>query len=222
MLLNSLLIYPKAQADSRRRYLSFDVGDVVFPRLQPYRQKSLAKRINEKLSPRYFGPYTIVRKVGPVSYELQLPPSSKVHPIFHVSLLRPARGYSVTSSPPPLPLSADLEFMVGPEKVLSHRWVKESGILTLELLIQWRQRPVEEATWEDSDLLAHQFPSFRLEDKVSFQEGCTNTNPTPLKTYSRRQRGSGDKALGSIDQVQLLQFLGLAHVEDDPFNQVVE
>uniref|UniRef100_A0A3Q7HLR3 Tf2-1-like SH3-like domain-containing protein n=1 Tax=Solanum lycopersicum TaxID=4081 RepID=A0A3Q7HLR3_SOLLC len=40
-------------------------------------QKSLAKRINEKLSPRHFGPYKIIRRVGPVSYELKLPETSK-------------------------------------------------------------------------------------------------------------------------------------------------
>jgi len=186
----------KSQADSKRRDLSFNVGDVVFLRLRPYRQKSLAKRLNEKLSPRYFGPYKIVRQVGPVSYELQLPETSKVHPIFHVSLLRPARGCSDIASPPPLPLSGELEFMVEPEKVLSHRWVKESGVPTLELLIQWRRCPVEEASWEDYDLLAVQFPLFCLEDKASFQGGCTDTNP-PLKTYFRRKYRQKNKELNS-------------------------
>lgn len=94
----------KSQADSNRRDMSFQVGDAVPLRLQPYRQRSLAKRTNEKLSPRFFGPYTIVRKVGPVAYELQLPPSSKVHPIFHVSLLRPTHSYPVDSTTPPLPI----------------------------------------------------------------------------------------------------------------------
>lgn len=60
----------KSQADSKRGDLSFEVGDAVLLYLQLYRQKSLAKRSNEKLSPRYFGPYTIVREVGPVAYEL--------------------------------------------------------------------------------------------------------------------------------------------------------
>ncbi|KAH0681164.1 hypothetical protein KY284_022249 [Solanum tuberosum] len=57
----------KSQDDSKRRDLSFNVGDVVYLRLQPYRHKSLAKRLSEKLSPRYFGPYKIVRRVGPIS-----------------------------------------------------------------------------------------------------------------------------------------------------------
>ncbi|XP_070006003.1 uncharacterized protein [Nicotiana sylvestris] len=158
-------IQDEISIDSKRRDLSFNVGDAVFLRLQPYRQKSLAKRPNEKLS-RYFGPYKIVRKVGPVSYEVQLPQTSKVHPIFHVSLLRPTLGCSDVTSPPPLPLLGELELMLESEKVLSHRWVKESRVSTLELLIQWRHRSIEEASWEDYDLLAVQFPSFWLEDKL--------------------------------------------------------
>ncbi|KAH0664533.1 hypothetical protein KY284_029464 [Solanum tuberosum] len=64
--------------------------------------------------------------------------------------------------------------------------VKEAGSSSLELLIHWVDRPLEEASWENYDLIAEQFPSFRLEDKATFQGGCTDTN-APLRTYSRRK-----------------------------------
>ena len=42
-----------------------------------------------KLSPRFIGPFEVLKRVGEVAYELALPPSlSGVHPIFHVSMLR--------------------------------------------------------------------------------------------------------------------------------------
>lgn len=74
----------KTQANKHRREVEYNVGDMVFLKIQPYKLKSLAKRVNQKLSPRYYGPYEIERKVGAVAYKLKLPPDSKVHPVFHV------------------------------------------------------------------------------------------------------------------------------------------
>ena len=45
----------KLLADKHRRELTFEVGDWVYLKIQPYRLKSLAKKRNEKLSPRFFG-----------------------------------------------------------------------------------------------------------------------------------------------------------------------
>ena len=45
----------KHYANAKRRELSFEAGDLVFLKLQPYCQKSLTKRVNEKLAPRFFG-----------------------------------------------------------------------------------------------------------------------------------------------------------------------
>jgi len=55
--------------------------------LQPYRQSTLKQKGGEKLQSRFFGPYRVIKRVGDVAYELELPPRSKIHNIFHVSCL---------------------------------------------------------------------------------------------------------------------------------------
>jgi len=71
------------------------VGDLVFFRLRPYRQSSLNKSGAEKLKPRFYGPYRIIRKVREVAYELGLPKGRKIHNVFHVSCLKKSLGEQI-------------------------------------------------------------------------------------------------------------------------------
>ncbi|KAM0028068.1 putative nucleotidyltransferase, Ribonuclease H [Helianthus debilis subsp. tardiflorus] len=174
------------QANQKRRELMFQVGAYVFLKIQPYRQKTLAKRRYEKLSPRFFGPYRIKRAVGPVAYELELPPEARIHLVFHISMLKPAHGSFSSVPTTPLPITKDWEIDLQPNSVITHRWVYEVGQPVLELLISWCNRPIEESTWETYDLVAEQFPAFRLEDKTFYREGSNDRSP-PLKVYSRRK-----------------------------------
>ena len=55
----------KQQADQHRNERSFDVGDLVFLQLQPYKQISLKQaKKDHKLSPKYYGPYKVLQKIG--------------------------------------------------------------------------------------------------------------------------------------------------------------
>ena len=86
----------KATTDKHRRELHFQVGDMVLVKLQPYKQHSIHGRKNHKLSAKYYGPYKVVAIIGKVSYRLELPATSKVHPVFHVSLLKKVSGQHPT------------------------------------------------------------------------------------------------------------------------------
>ena len=77
----------KSYADVRRRPLEFEVGDHVFLKVMPKRGVvRFGKR--GKLSPRFIGPFEILKRIGVVAYRLALPPNmSSVHEVFHVSML---------------------------------------------------------------------------------------------------------------------------------------
>ena len=78
----------KSYADHRRKDLEFLVGDFVFLKISPFKGVMRFGK-KGKLSPRYMGPFQILQRIGKTAYELALPPSmDKVHPVFHVSMLR--------------------------------------------------------------------------------------------------------------------------------------
>ena len=70
-----------------------------------------------KLAPRYFGPFEIRSKVGEVAYRLVLPPKlSRIHPVFHVSILRKyIPDTSHVLQPQTVELSEDLTYEEYPE-----------------------------------------------------------------------------------------------------------
>lgn len=124
----------KYQADKRRSDHSFNVGDHVFLKLQPYVQTSLAPRAHNKLSFKYFGPFEIIEKIGTVAYKLLLPAESSVHPVFHVSLLKPALSLNtqVSSSLPDVANALQV-----PEQVLQRRLHPCGDGSVPQVLVKW-------------------------------------------------------------------------------------
>ena len=105
----------KAQANQHKSDKTFQVGDWVYLRLHPYRQLSLSIKGFNKLSPRYFGPFQILQKLGQVAYKLALPPSCLIHPVFHVSSLNANLGTHI--SPIPTLPRLDSEGFLNPEPI---------------------------------------------------------------------------------------------------------
>lgn len=74
-------------ANEKRRDVSFKPGDRIL--LSSQRLKiALAENAKEKFQPRYYGPYTVLKVVTPVTYKLDLPPALKLHPVIHAKYLK--------------------------------------------------------------------------------------------------------------------------------------
>lgn len=86
--------------------LNFSVEDRVYLKLRQAQLKTFSPKAVSKLSPKFYGPYEVLAWVGKAAYKLQLPAEISIHPVFHVSLLKPSPGTSPVSATLPLAVPA--------------------------------------------------------------------------------------------------------------------
>ena len=148
----------KQQSDLHRNERVSKVRDWVYLRLQPYKQQPTAYRGSNKPSPRFFGPYKVLERIGQVAYRLDLPTKSAIHPVFHVSCLKAKLGnHNISVSMLPSFNSQGILTLESAAVLQSKSHQLRRRIIT-QLLIQWQGASVEDATWEDLFCLQQQFP----------------------------------------------------------------
>ena len=76
------------QIDSQRRAMEYQEGDQVLLSTRHIQ----FRHCPEKLQKRYVGPFKVIQKINRAAYPLQLPDDWSMHPVFHVSLLKPWRA----------------------------------------------------------------------------------------------------------------------------------
>jgi hypothetical protein len=148
----------KIQADKHRIDREFQVGDKVLLKLQPYVQNSVVSRSHPKLAFKFFGPFTVLQRVGSVAYRLELPSTALVHPVFHVSQLKPF-------IPKYTPVFSDISQLVDlsgvtvkPLQIVDRRLVKKGNKPVIQVQVLWSGFPTDATTWEDFDVLKNRFP----------------------------------------------------------------
>ncbi|KAJ1578820.1 hypothetical protein NDA15_000014 [Ustilago hordei] len=130
------------QYNRKHKDIEFKVGDMVYINRRNWK----TRRPTPKLDTRFAGPYPVQERVGRRAYRITLPANLRVHDVFHVSMLEPAKTSSLphrTDQPiiPSLP-DEDLDFEV--EALID----KRSFNGTTEYKVLWRGYSEEAASWE--------------------------------------------------------------------------
>ena len=144
----------KQQEDQHHSERSFDVGDWVFLRLQPYKQMSLKQyKKDNKLLPKCYGPYKVLQNIGTMAYKLDLPTSSRVHSVFHVSCLKKVIGENLPVQTIFPELDEEGKIILEPEAVIETRTRQLQNRSISEYLIKWKNLPTKDSTWEDENFI---------------------------------------------------------------------
>ena len=128
-----------------RRQVSFKVGQKLWLNVKNF---TLSQGLTTKFMAKFAGPFLVVKQVFDDAYKLALPPEIKVHPVFHVSLLK---EYFEDSMRP----EREQVLRPVPKLVENHEEYKVETILNMcklrsrdtEYLVKWRGYHVKEATW---------------------------------------------------------------------------
>ena len=91
--------------------------------------------------------HKVLQKIGSVAYKLELPPSSRIHPVFHVSCLKKVIGTNIRAQTILPELDTEGSIILEPEAILNQRTRQLRSRAITEVLIQWHGMQPEDATW---------------------------------------------------------------------------
>ena len=148
-------------ANRHRSPREFSEGTLVYLRV-PKDSETLSTGRVKKLSPRYCGPFRVLRRIGQTAYKIDLPSSVRVHPVFHVSRLKEVLGGGdQIVSPQDVIAVEDLSFVPHePDRILGFRERPLRNKTVTEYRIKWKDRIEEDSTWESLLTLRKYFPDF--------------------------------------------------------------
>jgi hypothetical protein len=148
----------------------------------------LPNTISHKLSPQRVGPFTVVKPVGKLAFELDIPPTWKIHRVISIAHLEPYKADPFDRSIPALPdtIADDdgehQEWEV--EEIVNHRFNRRRK--REEWFVKWKNCGPEQNTWEPIENLSNsldvldEFRSLHNPVTVASTFFLPSTHPRPL------------------------------------------
>ncbi|KAJ9514477.1 hypothetical protein QJQ45_016216 [Haematococcus lacustris] len=226
----------KRHANTGLKDVEFEVGAQVLLNTRNLRIKTGKVR---RFVPRYVGPFVVEAKINANAYRLTLPANmSRLHPVFHVSLLKKYSGSDVGIMPPPVEWMDETPVYYV-ERLLDHRYVRagKAG----EFLVQWEGYDASFNTWEPranltgcDKLLAeynaiHSMPMFdqKRDDKHwddecltlmcsfapdSVMQLCTLGKKLSVKMLNEYCKASNRRVMGMLDMGRNARIAGRVYI----------
>jgi hypothetical protein len=159
---------------------TFNVGDKMYLEMENLK----SDRPSKKLDHRRVGPYKIIRQVGSHAYQLDLPPTMKIHPVFHVSLLTPYVVDTIPGriheEPPPVIIDDEEEWEL--EEILDSKWTRNK----LWYKVRWKGYDEGQDPWQPAEFITHADDLVKEFHKKFPEAASPTVRPAPRRT--RRSR----------------------------------
>ncbi|KAL8445921.1 hypothetical protein Emed_005293 [Eimeria media] len=168
------------QANKHRRDVVFREGDKVL-----LSTAHLPAQGCPKLQERFVGPFKVLKVLSDVAYKLDLPPSYTIHPVFHVSRLRPfCEDANLPREQRWSPIQRDGHLEYGVAAILDVRGPRKQP----QYLIHWKGKSADEATWEPAANLTRCKHLSRSFHKTRNRQSAHQDHQQSIR-QGRRRRG---------------------------------
>jgi hypothetical protein len=137
--------YMQSQYNKHHKPRDYQIGDYVL-----LKTTHLHMSGPKKFIPRYVGPFQILHKYGTQAYHLQIPVEWKIHPVFHVSLLK---SYHFTQGQPVPTVPKQLQNAYQIHSINGHDYLKIGRKLFLRLRVKYQSRHLPDTMELETDLL---------------------------------------------------------------------